>query len=261
VPMHYLRRCSAARRPSTLARLMRNTASLRQALLRVPRLLAATGYMQGLLVQSGFDPGRITLLPPHFLTPDQVPPYRPPAEPDTLLYAGRLEIEKGVPYLLRALRLLPDRVRLVLAGNGTLRSAYERLSAKLGIAHRVQFLGWFDAAQMERCYRRCSLVVMPSIWPEPFGKVGIEALAQGRPVVAFAVGGIPDWLDDGITGLLARPADSADLARKIEELLADRPRQETMGRNGQRVVAERYAADRHLRTLEAALHDVVIARN
>lgn len=259
VPMHYLRRCSAARRPSTLARLMRNTASLRQAFLAVPRLLAATGYMQRLLVQNGFAAERIALLPPHFLTPEQVPPYQPPAEPDTLLYAGRLEIEKGLPYLLRALSLLPDHMRLVVAGDGTLRPEYERLSAELGLAGRVEFLGWFDAEGMERCYRRCALVVMPSICPESFGKAGVEALAQGRPVVAFAVGGIPDWLDDGVTGLLAEPADSTDLAAKMRALLDDPVRQQTMGRAGQRVVIERYVATRHLGTLEAVLYDAITA--
>lgn len=257
VPMHYLRRCSAARRPSTLARLMRTAASLRQAYLQAPRLLAATGYMQDLLAQNGFDPTRIALLPPHFLAADQIPPYAPPAEPNTLLYAGRLEIEKGVPYLLRALSLLPERVRLVIAGDGTLRGEYERLIADLGLAGRVEFLGWVDAEGMEHCYRRCDLVVMPSICPESFGKAGIEALTHGRPVVAFAVGGMPDWLDGGVTGLLARPADSNDLAAKIRYLLDDPAQQQAMGRAGQRSVAEQYSAKHHLRILETILHDVI----
>lgn len=261
VPMHYLRRCSAALRPSTLARLMRATASLRQAYLHVPRLLAATGYMQGLLAQNGFEPGRIALLPPHFLTVNQIPPYTPPTASDTLLCAGRLEIEKGVPYLLHALSLLPDRVRLVVAGDGTLREECERVSAELGLAGRVEFLGWVDQEGMKRCYLSSALVVMPSIWPEPFGKVGIDSLAFGRPVVASAVGGIPDWLDDDVTGLLVRPADSTDLAAKISELLDDPARQQSMGRAGQRSVAERYAAHRHLSALDAVLRDAIFVHS
>lgn len=257
VPMHYLHHCSAARRPSTLVRLMRNTASLRQAYLRTSRLLVSTAYMQGLLAQNGFDPSRIALLPPHFLTAGQIPLYAPPEAPDTLLYAGRLEIEKGVPYLLRALSLLPDRVRLVVAGDGTLRQEYERMSSDMSLADRVEFLGWVDQEEMERCYRRCALVVIPSICPESFGKAGAEALTHGRPVVAFAVGGIPDWLDNGVTGLLARPANSIDLAAKLRELLEDTARQQAMGRAGIRSVAERYTARRHLSTLEAVLNDAI----
>lgn len=256
IPMHYLRRCSDARRLSTLTRLMRDTARLRQAYLAVPRLLAATPYMKGLLVQNGFAVGQITLLAPHFLMPEQIPAYRAPELPDTILYVGRLEIEKGVPYLLRALRLLPERVHLIVAGDGTLRDDYERLSASLGLTSRVRFLGWVDADRVTRCYQQTALTVIPSIWPEPFGKTGIEALTQGRPVVAFAVGGIPDWLDDGVTGLLVRPADGIDLARKIQALLDDPSRCEAMGRQGQRIAAKRYTPDRHLGILEAVLRGI-----
>jgi len=150
-------------------------------------------------------------------------------------------------------------VRLVIAGDGTLRREYEQLSASLGLAGRVEFLGWVDQQRLEHSYRRCALAVVPTIMPEPFGKVGIEALAQGRPVVAFAVGGIPDWLDDGITGLLAKPADHVDLAAKLHELLEDTVRQQTMGLAGQHSVAERYAAHHHLSTLEAVFNDAIAA--
>ncbi len=258
VPMHYLRRCSAARHPVTLARLMQRTARVRQAYLRVPRTLVSTPYMKALFVQNGFAAERITILPPHFVSAADVPPYGLPGQPDALLYAGRLEIEKGVPYLLRALRQLTERVHLMIAGDGTLRADYERLTESLGLASRVQFLGWLDAEHLGRCYQQCALMVLPSIYPEGFGKIGLDALAQGRAVVASAVGGIPDWLADGELGLLARPADSGDLAHKIAQLLEDRPRQEEMGRQGQRIVAERYASERHLRILESALCDVCV---
>ena len=260
VPMHYLRRCSAACHPLTLARLLQTAAQLRQAYMGVPRILAATPYMKTLLAQNGFAADRITLLAPHFLTPDEISPYRPPERSDTILYVGRLEIEKGVPHLLDALRVLPGHVRLVMAGDGTLRTDYEHLTQSLGLTNRVLFTGWLEQSELEMWYRRCAAVVMPSVFPEPFGKSGIEALTQGRPVVAFAVGGIPNWLEDGVTGLLAQPADNTDLARKTQGLLEDRSRQDSMGRQGQRVVAERYATDRHLVTLEAVLHDVCDAR-
>lgn len=256
VPMHYLRRCSAARHPRTLAQLMRKTARLKYAYQQMPRVLVASEYMQSLLIQNGFTADRISLLAPHFLTSEQIPTYRTPEFPYTILYAGRLEIEKGVPYLLRALRLLPEGVRLMIAGDGTLRAEYERMCESLGLTSRVQFLGWIESNRLSGCYQQSALTVIPSICPEPFGKTGIEALTQGRPVVAFAVGGIPEWLDDGVTGLLAHPTDSADLACKIQALLEDRQRQEAMGRHGQRIVAERYASDQHLVTLEAALYDV-----
>jgi glycosyltransferase involved in cell wall biosynthesis len=257
-PMNYLRRCSDARKPTTLARLMRNTACLRRAYLQVPRILVATPYMKSLLVQNGFLSDRIGILPSHFLSAGEISAYAPPEKPNTLLYVGRLEVEKGVPYLLRALAQLPEDVRLMIAGDGTLRDPYESLAKDLGLGDRVKFLGWVDADQIADCYRQCALTILPTICPEAFGKSGIESLTHGRPVVAFAVGGIPDWLDDGVTGLLARPANAADLAQKIGELISDLTRQAEMGRQGQRVVAERYTSDRHLDVLQAALQE---ARN
>lgn len=257
VPMHYLRRCSAARRPSVLARLMRSTARLRRSYQHVQRFLVATSYMQGLLAQNGFDADRITLLAPHFVDPTAIPPYTVPEQPHLILSVGRLEIEKGIPYLLNAMKLLPSHVHLALIGDGSIRADYEALGQHLGLIDRVFFLGWLGQSELERWYRRCSALVMSPVWPEPFGKTGIEALTHGRPVVAFAVGGIPDWLDDGVTGLLVRPADSADLAQKIEPLLEDRARQEAMGRNGQRVVAERYRAESHLGVLQNVFEGVV----
>lgn len=248
-PMHYLRRCSAARRPSTLARLMRDTAALRQALLRLPRFLVGSRYMAGLLAQNGFPAEKITVLPPHFLPDGSELAYTPPAEPASILFAGRLEIEKGVPYLLRALAELPGDVRLVAAGDGTQRGRYESLARQLRVAERVEFLGWQGANDMEELYGRCGLVIIPSICPESFGKSGVEALTAGRPVVAFNVGGISDWLRDGVNGFLVTPKDVREMARRIEQLVRDEPLRIRLGQAGQAGVARGYAASAHLAAL------------
>jgi glycosyltransferase involved in cell wall biosynthesis len=86
----------------------------------------------------------------------------------------------------------------------------------------VTFAGWVPHHALESYYARAAVCVVPSRWPEPFGMVGVEAMARGRPVVAFAVGGIPDWLDDGVTGILAPEADTAALGAAIATLLGDR---------------------------------------
>ena len=92
-------------------------------------------------------------------------------------------------------------------------------------------------------------MVVPSIWPEPFGLVGIEALAAGRPVVASATGGIVDWLQDGVNGLAVAPGSPRALASALNELLADPARQQTMGAAGKRMVAERFTPERHVSAL------------
>jgi len=94
--------------------------------------------------------------------------------------------------------------------------------------------------------------VMPSLWPEPFGLVGIEGFACGRPAVASATGGVGDWLQDGVGGLSVPPADPGRLAGALSEMLSDTARQRSMGEAGRRLVAERFSADRHVeRLLEA----------
>lgn len=258
VPMHYIRRCSAARHPGTLARMMRNTAALKAALLKLPRFLVGSGYMADLLVQNCFPAEKIAVLPPHFLPDDISLIYTPPEEPQTVLFAGRLEIEKGFPYMLQAMAELPYDMRLEVAGDGTLWSSYEEMARDLGLEERIDFLGWLDSAAMEKAYQRCSLVAIPSICPESFGKTGVEALAYGRPVVASDVGGISDWLDDGVNGFLVRSKDVMGLASRIGQLLGDESLRIQLGQAGQAGVGRQYSSNQHLAILLATIESAEI---
>ena len=94
---------------------------------------------------------------------------------------------------------------------------------------------------------------MPSRWAEPFGFIGIEAMHHGRPVVAFAVGGIPDWLEPDVTGLLVPEQDVPALARAIERLLTDDALASTLGRNAYRRARERFSFDPYITDMEAHL--------
>lgn len=254
MPMHYLRHCSAARDPRTVARLMRQTAQEKATLMRAGALLVGSRYMRGLLIQNGFEAGRVKVLPPHFVT--ACGPYQPPETSNGLLFAGRLEIEKGLPYLLRALAALPERVRLRVAGDGTQRAAYERLAEELGITERIEFLGWLDEAGLAAEYQRCAVVVMPSVFPEPFGKVGVEAMASGRPVVGFDVGGISSWLRDEANGLLVQPASADKLAEGIGRLVDDPGEAEAMGQAGRERAMKEFEPQAHADGLEEAFSAV-----
>ena len=87
-------------------------------------------------------------------------------------------------------------------------------------------------------WRRCSIAVAPSAWPEPFGVVVLEAMAAGRPVIASRIGGLPDMVIDGETGVLIPPDDPAALRAALERLLADRDLREQLGQAGQRRVEQ-----------------------
>jgi glycosyltransferase involved in cell wall biosynthesis len=124
-----------------------------------------------------------------------------------------------------------------------------QLARRLDVQERVRFRGWLDADQLAQELADSSVVAMPSLWPEPFGLVGIEGFAAGRPAVASATGGIGDWLEHGVSGLCVPPGNARELARALEELLADPQRQRRMGLAGQQAVSARFTPERHLEAL------------
>jgi glycosyltransferase involved in cell wall biosynthesis len=145
-----------------------------------------------------------------------------------LLYLGRLERAKGVDVALRAGAIAAARasrpVRLTIAGQGPFGSVVKAQAEAAASAGRgrltIDVRGWLTAAERDRSLARADLLLVPSLWPEPFGLVGIEAAAAGVPAVAFGVGGIEDWLQDGVTGRLVPPADGDRDARFAAAILS-----------------------------------------
>jgi glycosyltransferase involved in cell wall biosynthesis len=167
-----------------------------------------------------------------------------------VVFAGRVIAPKGIDVLIRAAQSVDGE--FVICGEGRRLEAMHRLARRLGVHERVRFTGWLAGEQLARELAEASLLALPSVWPEPFGLVGIEALAAGRPVVASATGGIEDWLEHGVNGLLVPAGDVAALATTLNELLADPARQAAMGAAGMRLVAERYSRERHVAALTDA---------
>jgi glycosyltransferase involved in cell wall biosynthesis len=174
-----------------------------------------------------------------------------------LLMVSRLTALKGGHLLLRALPHLrttyPGPIRVTIAGDGDARPSLEREARRLqdrDDALTIAFAGWVDDAQRERLFREADLLVVPSVWPEPLGLVGPEAGQQGLPAAAFAVGGIPAWLSDGVNGHLApaSPPTAAGLARAITQCLSDRAHLAAL-RAGAEAMARRFTAERHLAQL------------
>jgi glycosyltransferase involved in cell wall biosynthesis len=156
-----------------------------------------------------------------------------------------------VGVLIRAAREVPS-AEFVICGDGWGMNAMRKLAERMGVADRVVFKGWLSAQDLAQELADASVVAVPSLWPEPFGLVGIEAFAAGRPVVASTTGGIGDWLDDGVSGLGVKPADTAALAAALNELLADPQRQAVMGAAGAAQAAARFTPEHHVRALTAA---------
>ena len=170
-----------------------------------------------------------------------------------ILYVGQLIRGKGVDLLLRALPHLRCDYGVTIVGAGNARGKLERLCGALGIEGRVHFQGWVDPQDLGDYYARAKVVAVPSRWPEPFGMIGLEAMHYGRPVVGFRVGGIPDWLEDGATGLLAAEQDVRAFAGALEKLLADAPLCAQLGARAQERVRTKFSFENYLDRLERFL--------
>ena len=213
------------------------------------RLIVATQFMKDELLRNRFDADRIEIHPP-------VPPkgdvsWRSSfSNRNYIIYAGQIIRGKGVDVLLESLAQVRVPFTCFIFGDGEHRRYCERLSNKLGLTDRVFFKGFVSVDEIAIFYRESSVVTISSVWPEPFGAVGLEAMRFGLPVVAFDVGGIKEWLIDGHNGFLAPAMDRAAFAARVEELLRDKARGREMGERGRRLVAEQFEFSKYVSGLE-----------
>lgn len=242
VPRMAYKRCVLDKRPAVMLRAYRRAVAANRSNARSPALIVASEHVRRAAMASGYAAEQVHTLPYFTVPPAQVPP---PAV-STILFSGRLVREKGLHVLLAAVATIDRPWTLLVAGDGMDRSYAERIARRRGVADRVRFLGWLDRADMARRYAEATVVAVPSVWPEPFGIVGLEAMAFGRPVVAFDVGGIPEWLADGDTGFLVPPGDVGAMADRLTRVLADRALAASLGARGRARVERDFAPGGHV---------------
>lgn len=242
----YTKRCNN-RHPVRLLRSMARCA-VEQRLRSRPKLfLVRTEQFKKRMLQLGYQESKVVVLP-HCVNTKKFGSDSPLFE-DLILFVGRLGKPKGVQYLLEAMRFIRHPCQLVIAGDGNWRSHLENLARSLELKHRVEFAGWVDDKRLVDLYRRATAVVIPSVWPEVFGAVGLEAMASRVPVVAFDVGGISSWLKDGLNGFLVERKNIDALACRIEQLLENKGRAARMGQHGREMVETRYTVEHHVSQL------------
>jgi glycosyltransferase involved in cell wall biosynthesis len=182
------------------------------------RIFTRSTHMREEYLRHGFPPEQLEVVEQELVaqaadTDERMfAPIHPAPSPDNplrLLFLGRMDRLKGGGLLLKALPYLvtPDRpVRLVFAGDGPDRASWEQSARRIMASTpgvEVIFAGWVEGARRAELVENSDLLMIPSLWPEPFGLVGREAGLRGVPSVGFAVGGIPDWLVEGVNGCLA----------------------------------------------------------
>ena len=250
--VHYAPRRCGRLRPLEVVTNYRWAARQRSLFPLYRSMVVASGHMRDEYVAHGVAADRVHAIP-LFAAASPMPSVTIP--PIDVVFLGRMTGLKGPSVLLdaanRAAKPLGRRVSMVMAGEGPLRAALRAQSRQLdGVG--VEFPGWIDAGARTALFGRSSLLAVPSVWPEPFGLVGLEAAACGVPAVAFDVGGIGEWLTDGINGRLVHAGDAPAMADAIAGLLSD-PAQRRHLADGARAAAARLSPEAHFSRLERVL--------
>ena len=157
---------------------------------------------------------------------------------------------KGPMYLLKAMAHVwqkhPD-ITLVYVGKGDLENELREEAFRMGVSEKVSFLGWRE--DIPEIMHILDIFVLPSL-NEGMGRVLVEAMAAGRPIVASSVGGILDLVKHGQNGFLVKPGDVTSLSLAIGELVRDKKLRNEMGRAG-KTMAQRYGVEKMLRKIDA----------
>jgi glycosyltransferase involved in cell wall biosynthesis len=250
--LYYPRRCGQLS-PALFFRSRRWAEAQRPLIAEYATVVVASRHMRDEYVRSGADAGR-TVVNALFAT--RTPELRSPtpAEP-RVVFLGRMTPLKGGDLLLRAVRQASTQlgrpIGLTMIGDGPQRGEWEALASQLGL--NCQFTGWLTGDARWPLVRSASVLALPSVWPEPFGLVGLEAGALGVPAIATSAGGITEWLRDGANGVVVpAPATDVEFGSALASMLGDPLRLERLRAGALRVATE-MSVDAHVSRLEAIL--------
>lgn len=279
--LHYYPHRCGGRSPITMFKLYLSQAKRLENLRGYQAIVTHSSYMRAEYIKHDFDPDRVYNLSYYAPRLSSNSPSAPQPQrlddslaiapeshsveltggaleiPSRLLFLGRMEFLKGGEIFLDALHqaqsILNRPLHVTFAGDGPDRHKWEIKAASVQAQNQqlsIEFIGWARDSQLDSVLTNCDLLIFPSLWPEPFGLAGLEAGQRGVPVAAFAVGGIPDWLFDGVNGYLAPgdPPTAAGLAQAIVKCLHN-PGHYAHLRRGAMNVSQSFEMETHLNAL------------
>ncbi len=165
----------------------------------------------------------------------------------TFMYEGGLQKHKGILWLLNSFMSCKNpNIRLILAGKGKLENFVQNMARK---DKRIRYMGFLGEDGLHMLLGRCDVLVVPSVWEEPFGRVVIDAYMSGMPVIGSAIGGIPELIENGKTGFLVKTGD----VQELSELFGKLERNRTILKHTYQhvaVKAEKFSLDRQAEEFE-----------
>lgn len=209
----------------------------------IDRFLPPSGFVAEALVAGGIPAEKVEVLPHAYPVEKSHPPM---IQEPYILFAGRLHHTKGIRVLLQAAEHIPS-VEIRVAGTGP-EEALVTQALRDGRSN-LRYLGFLEADELMRQVSRARCLVLPSIWHDNQPLSVIEAQSRGVPVVASRVGGLPEMIEDGVSGFLVAPGDSRQLAKRLHSVVRDARLARQLGEAGWRKAKRRYDVDRHVRRL------------
>jgi len=245
---------STFKHPIYLLTLFAKDISARRTCKKATKIIAVSRFTaEGIISEYGILPGKMAIIPncvdtirfnPNINGEGFREKWKLHSDP-LVVFVGRLVQNKGLQYLVEAfaevLRDIPE-AKLIIAGEGTLKKELLIMIRKLNLQNSIKLVGRVPSKELPAIYAAADLVVLPSIM-EGFGMTLLEAMATAKPCVATAVGGIPEVVINGETGLLVPPGDSSALHKAICTVLEDRSLSRKLGEAGCRRVENRFTSD------------------
>ncbi|NCB84190.1 MAG: glycosyltransferase family 1 protein [Bacteroidia bacterium] len=201
-------------------------------------------FMKCNLLKNGVTEEKIKIIHPFLRLPVLPNKKRINSDIPQIVFAGQQVVSKGTPLFLEAISKLRAKASVRILGNGSRLMDFKRIAEQMELKNHVSFDGWVQNPL--EVFINSDIAVFPSLWQEPFGLSGIEAMGCGIPVVGFDVGGVSEWLKNGYNGILVSERDTTAMAAAIDKLLVDNKLRKTLGNNARQGVEKDYCKQKFL---------------
>lgn len=224
---------------------------------KVGRYVAITDFVRQRLIEGGLPASKICVksnFVPHVAV-DNLPETKPFA-----LYVGRLTSDKGIDWLVQQWLSSDPGIDLKIIGAGELKTSLIKALALRGndpSKPSIEFLGQLPQAQVYATMRAARFLVVPGSWPEPFGRIVVEAYAVGTPVIAASAGGLPELVRHGETGFLFAPGDAKALLTHVETMVSQPRLRDRLGSAAYGIYQQFYTAEANYVQLAKIYRDVL----
>ena len=240
---HLVDHCGSVR-PQEMLKNFQQTWHEKTILPQIP-VITVSQFLKDQMVRSGYSESSIRVLP---LFVNLAPQYSPPPQTGVarFVFLGRIVPQKGLSFLLQALRKVKVPFHLDIAGEGYQEPELCQSIEKFGLGDRVTFYGWVSPDKASHLIESARAIIFPSMWHEPAGFITLEAATMGRAVIGTQVGAIPEYTNRLQNSLLVEPGNTSQLADAITRLVEDWSLAQQLGETGRNMLNHHFKLQDHL---------------